>query len=228
MANHSKLWYLQRLRLLDVLSDSQKRTMERLTRMTEVKRRQRIYLPGDSSDQIFLLKAGVVKIAALGVEGREIILAFLYPGDVFGELAVVDENPRDHLAEAYEDSVICAVDRDVFLRMMRETPELGYQVTKLMGFRLRTFRSRLEELLYRSAHARVAHTLVDLATQRGVPDAEGVVIPLRLSQRDIANLVGLTRETVNFVLKDFRLQGLIETDRRSIRIKRPDALQEVR
>ncbi len=228
MATHTKLWYLQSLRLLDALSDAQKRTMEKVTRMTEVKRRQRIYLAGDPSDQIFLLKAGVVKIAALGPEGREIILAFLYPGDVFGELAVVDEHPRDHLAEAYEDSVICAVNKDVFLQMMRESPELGYQVTKLMGFRLRTFRSRVEELLYKSAHARVAHTLIDLATQHGISDAEGVVIPLRLSQRDIANLVGLTRETVNFILKDFRLQGLIETDRRRIRIKQPDALQEVR
>lgn len=228
MATHTKLWYLQRLKLLDTLSDHQKQTVEKLTRMSEVKRRQRIYLPGDPSDQIFVLKAGVVKIATLGPEGREIILAFLYPGDVFGELAIVDDSPRDHLAEAYEDAVICAVDRDLFRQLMRDCPELGYQITKLMGFRLKTFRSRVEELLYRSAHARVAHTLLDLATQHGIADAQGIVIPLRLSQRDIANLVGLTRETVNFILRDFRQKNIIETDRRSIRLKDTAALQAVR
>ena len=66
-----------------------------------------------------------------------------------------------------------------------------------------------------------------LAAQHGVGDAEDVVIPLRLSQRDIANLVGLTRETVNSGLKDFRQRGLIETDRRSIRVKEPEGLQAV-
>ncbi|MDP7479487.1 MAG: Crp/Fnr family transcriptional regulator [Vicinamibacterales bacterium] len=169
-----------------------------------------------------------MKIAAVGPDGREIILAFLYPGDVFGELAVVDDHPRDHLAEAYEDAVVCAIDRALFLRIMRECSELGYQVTKLMGFRLRTFRNRVEELLYKSAHARVAHTLLDLAEQHSISDAQGVVIPLRLSQRDIANLVGLTRETVNFVLKDFRQQQLIETDRRRIRVKDRDGLSGIR
>ncbi|HAK54315.1 MAG TPA: hypothetical protein DCP38_02350 [Acidobacteria bacterium] len=228
MANHSKLWYLQRLRLLDVLDSSQKAVVEEASQMSEIRRRERIYLPGDPSDQIYLLKAGVVKIAVLGPDGREVILAFLYPGDVFGELAVVDDAPRDHYAEAYEDAVVCAIDRTLFLRMMRECPELGYQVTKLMGFRLRTFRSRVEELLYKSAHARVAHALLDLATQHGIGDAQGIMIPLRLSQRDIANLVGLTRETVNSVLKDFRQKLLIETDRRSIRVKDRKGLSGIR
>ncbi len=201
------------------------RAVREQTRMSEVRRRQRIYLPGDPSDQVFLLKAGVVKISAIGPSDRELILAFLSPGDVFGELAVVDDEPRDHLAEAYEDSVICAIDRDLFLTIVRESPELGYQVTKLMGFRLRRLRGRGEELLYKSAPARVAHVLLDLAEQHGVRDADGTVIPLRLSQSDLANLVGLTRETVNIILRDFRERQLLEVDRRSIRLKDTRALR---
>lgn len=228
MPAQTKLWYLQHFRLLDALGPSQMRTIEQMTRMSEVKRRQRIYLPGDPSDQIFLLKRGVVKIATLAPDGRELILAFLYPGDIFGELAVVDDSPRDHLAEAYEDAVICAMDRALFLQMIRESPELGYRVTKIMGLRLRTFKIRVEQLLYKSSHARVAHTLLDLADQYGVADAAGTLIPLRLSQRDLANLVGLTRETVNMVLQDFRQRGLLEADRRSIRIKNAGALRAVR
>jgi CRP/FNR family transcriptional regulator, cyclic AMP receptor protein len=228
MPIHTKLWYLERFRLLQALSDEQKRQVHQTTLMLELRRGDRAYLPGDPSDQIFLLKSGVIKIAALGPDGRESILAFLHPGDIFGELAVVDEHPRDHLAEAFEDAVICAMSRDLMLRLIQESPDLGYQITKIMGFRLRTFRSRVEELLCKSAAARVAQALLDLAEQHGIADIDGVLIPLRLSQGDLGKLVGLSRETVNGVLQDLRQRGLVEADRRSIRIRQPEALRTVR
>ena len=118
-----------------------------MTRMLEVKRGTRIYLPGDPSDQIFLLKSGVIKISMTTPDNRDVILALLHAGDIFGELAVVDDAPRDHVAEAYDDCVICAMSRDTILRVIHETPEIGFQITKLIGMRLRTFRSRIEELL---------------------------------------------------------------------------------
>lgn len=227
MAAHTKLWYLQRFRMLDALTDSQKRAVDKMTRMLEVPRGQRIYLAGDPSDQIFLLKAGVVKISTGGAEGQDTILAFLYPGDIFGELAIVDDAPRDHVAAAHEDAVLCALNRELLLEMVQQSPALGYRITKLMGLRLRRFRTRVEELLYKSAAARIAHTLLDLAADYGVRDSGGILIPLRLNQGDLGNLVGLARETVNIVLQDFRQRGLVEADRQSIRIKDPDRLRTV-
>ncbi len=218
MAAHSKVLYLERFRLLDAMTGPQKRTVEQMTRMFEVKRGQRIYMPGDPSDQIFLLKVGVVRISSILADAQETILALLYPGDVFGELAMVDDSPRDHVATAHEDVVLCALGRDLLLKMAAEAPSFGYQITKIMGLRLRRFRTRIEELLCKSAHARIAHTLLDLATDYGIPDSHGVLIPIRLNQADLGNLVGLARETVNIVLQDFRQRGLVEADRRSIRI----------
>ena len=156
--------------------------------MLEVKRGQRIYLEGDPSDQLFLLKVGVVKISTSG-DQQETILAFLYPGDIFGELAMIEDSPRDHLATAHEDVVLCALNRDLLVRMAQETPALGYQITKVMGLRLKRFRTRIEELLYKSAQARIAHTLLDLAADYGIPDNEGILVPLRLNQADLGNLV---------------------------------------
>lgn len=227
MAAHSKLWYLQRFRMLDALTDQQKRDVEKMARMLEIPRGQRIYLAGDPSDQIFLLKAGVVKITTGGAGGPNTILAFLYPGDVFGELAIVDDSPRDHVAMAHEDTVLCALNRDLLLQMVQQSPALGYQITKLMGLRLRRFRTRVEELLCKTAPARIAHTLLDLGADYGVRDDAGILIPLRLNQTDLGNLVGLARETVNIVLQDFRQQGLVEADRRRIRIKDPERLRAV-
>ena len=227
MAVHSKVWYLQHFHMLDALTEPQKRAIDNMTRMLEVPRGQRIYLAGDPSDQIFLLKVGVVKVSTGGADGQDTILAFLYPGDVFGELAIVDDSPRDHLTTAHEDTLLCALDRDLLLQMVQQSPTLGYQITKLMGLRLRRFRTRVEELLYKSAPARIAHTLLDLGSDYGVPDDAGILIPLRLNQGDLGNLVGLARETVNIVLQDFRHRGLVEADRRSLRIKDPDRLRRV-
>lgn len=198
--------------MLDALTDPQKRAVDKMTRMLEVPHGQRIYLAGDPSDQIFLLKVGVVKISTGGAEGQDTILAFLYPGDVFGELAIVDDSPRDHVATAHEDTLLCALNRDL-LQMVQQSPTLGYHITKLMGLRLRRFRTRVEELLCKSASARIAHTLLDLASNYGVRDDEGILIPLRLSQGDLGNLVGLARETVNIILQDFRQRGLVEANR---------------
>lgn len=227
MAAHSKLWYLQQFRLLDAMTDAQKRAVEKMTRMLEVKRGQRIYMPGDPSDQIFLLKAGVVRISNIGSDQQETILAFLYPGDIFGELAIIDDAPRDHLATAHEDVVLCSLSRDLLVEVAQETPALGYQITKIMGLRVRRFRTRVEELLCKSAHARIAHTLLDLAGDYGIPDDQGILIPLRLNQADLGNLVGLARETVNIVLQDFKQRGLVESGRRAIRIIDPARLRDV-
>ena len=199
----------------------------KMTRMLEVKRGQRIYLEGDPSDQLFLLKVGVVKISTSVSDQHETILAFLYPGDIFGELAMIEDSPRDHLATAHEDVVLCALSRDLLLRMAQETPALGYQITKVMGLRLKRFRTRIEELLYKSAQARIAHTLLDLASDYGIPDNESILVPLRLNQADLGNLLGLARETVNTVLQDFKQRGLVEAGRRNIRIIDPTRLRAV-
>jgi len=213
--------------MISALSDAQRRQLEKITRMLDVKRGTRIYLPGDPSDQIFLLKSGVIKISMTTPDHRDVILALLHPGDIFGELAMVDEAPRDHVAEAYDDCVICAMSRDTILRVIQETPEIGFQITKLIGLRLRTFKSRIEELLCKSAHARVAHALLELAERHGVPDTDGVLITLRLSQGDLGRLVGLSRETVNAILQEWREQNLLEMDRRSVRLRDPDRLRQM-
>lgn len=225
MAAHTKLWYFERFRMLDALNDQQRRHLEKATRMLEAKRGQRIYLAGDPSDQIFLIKSGIIKICMEAQDRREVILALLNSGDIFGELAVVDDAPRDHRAEAYADCVLCAMDRETILRLIREVPELGFQITKLIGLRLRTFRSRVEELLCKSAHARVAHALLELAGRHGIIDAGGILIPLRVSQRDLGRLVGLSRETVNGILHEWREQQLVDADRTSIRVHDPARLR---
>ena len=226
--NHSALWYFERFGFLQGLSEAQQRQLAEETRMLDVKRGQTVYLPGDPSEHVYLVKTGAVKIVGRAPEGSEVILAVLAPGDVFGELALGEEGPHGDRAEAIEDALLCEVPRGLLIRMVHEAPAFALHVTKLIGLRLRTLRTRVEELLGKSAPARLAHTLLDLSQQYGVHDEQGVLIPLRLSQADLGKLVGLTRETVNGILKSWRDQGLVEIDRRSIRLCDPERLRQVR
>jgi CRP-like cAMP-binding protein len=114
------------------------------------------------------------------------------------------------------------------MRMIQENPAFGLHVTKLIGLRLRTLRTRVEELLGKSAPARLAHTLLELGRHHGIRDNGGVLIPLRLSQGDLGKLVGLTRETVNGILQAWRDQGLVEMDRRCVRLRDSERLSRVR
>jgi CRP-like cAMP-binding protein len=114
------------------------------------------------------LQRGVVKISAFSDDGREIILALLKKGEVFGEEAVVEDAPRDHMAEAHEDALVCVITRPDFMEMLRTHPDMAFKVTKLIGFHLKTFRTRVEHLLFKGAPARLAQTLIDLAEDHGV------------------------------------------------------------
>ena len=227
LAQRTKLWYLKNINLFHGMSEEQMRMIEQRTVMRVVRRKEVLYLPGDAGDRIYLLKRGVVKISTLDDEGREIILALLRMGEVFGEEAALEDAPRDHMAEAYEDALVCTVTKQDFLEMLRNHPSLAFKVTKLIGFRLKTFRNRVENLLYKGAPARLAATLLELARDHGVPDAQGILLPLKLSQQDLANLIGVTRESVNLALSDFRKRGLIAIEGRTIRLLRPEALEAV-
>ncbi len=228
MAQRSKLWYLKNINLFQGMSREQMASIEGRTVMREVRRREVLYLPGDAGDRIFLLKRGVVKISGLFEDGRQVNLALLRKGEVFGEEAVLDDAPRDHMAEAHDDALICILTKTDFMEILQGHPGMAFKVTKLMGFRLKTFRNRVERLLFKGAPARLAQTLLELAEAHGVRDARGVVLPLRLSQRDLASLIGVTRESVNLALGEFRKQGLVELDGRTLRLLRPEALEAIR
>jgi CRP-like cAMP-binding protein len=118
--HHSPLWYFERFGLLDGLSEQQKQEVERHTRMVNVRRGQTVYLPGDPSDYVYVVKTGAVKIVGKAPEGGEVILALLTPGDIFGELALMgDDGPRDDRVEAVDDALLCEVPRSVLVRMIQ-------------------------------------------------------------------------------------------------------------
>jgi CRP-like cAMP-binding protein len=221
---YNKLWYLKHIRLFDGITPSEMQEMERITRMQEVKKRHPFYLPGDPSSNVYLLKQGRVKLANTGTSGKEITFEILEPGEIFGEMEVLEGSPRETAAEALDDTLICVIRREDFDRYLSAHPNVTVKLTKLIGLRLRKIQSRVEDLVFRDVPARLAHLLLELRKTDGVPEGAGTRLRVKLTHQEMANLIGCSRETVSTTLGLFRDQGLIGMEGRAITLLKPDSL----
>lgn len=225
--NQKKFWFLNRVKLFQDLSLEDAETLDGLMEVQRFKRKQVVFMPGDPSQQIFLIKSGLVKISKVTEEGKELTLMFLSHGELFGELAVFDSGPRNTMAEAYEDTLVCSMACDAFLQFMLARPQVGLQVTRLIAERRRKLENKIDNLLFRGAHARLAGLFLDLSHDFGVRDSRGIIINLKLTHRELANLIGSTRETVSFALIDLKKENVIETDGKRVVLLNVPALERI-
>lgn len=223
----NKLWYLKHIRLFDGISPSEMQEMEKITRMEEVKKRQPFYLPGDPSSNVYLLKRGRVKLANTAASGKEVTFDILEPGEVFGELEVLEGLPRETAAEALDDAMICVIRREDFDRYLAMHPNITVKLTKLIGLRLRRIQSRIEDLVFRDVPARLAHLLLELSKSDGAQEPRGIRIKAKLTHQEMANLIGCSRETVSATLGQFRDEGLLQLDGRTMTILDPKGLSRL-
>ena len=212
------IWFLKRCPLFEHLGADESRRLEAHSRMHTFPRRSVVYFPDDAGESVLLLTRGRVKILALTPDGREMIFAFIEPGELFGELAVLDPSPRSERAEAVEESCVLAVPREELLWLMGRRPDVALSVTKLIGLRLRRVENRLKNLVFRSIRERTVGVLLELLASHGCADGGRWEIGLRLSHQELANLIGATRETVTLTLGQLQRERLIEISRRRITV----------
>lgn len=225
--SQKKFWFLNRVRIFQDLSHDDAEHFESLFEVQRYRRKQAIYNLGDAGDRIFIIKSGLVKISKVTEEGKELTLNFFTVGDIFGELAVFDGSPRNALAEAYEDTIVCTIPSEEFMRFMLKHPLLSLNVTRLIAERRRKLENKIDNLLFKGAHARLAGLFLELAVDFGVKDSRGIIINLKLTHREMANLIGSTRETVSFALIDLKKQGVIEADGKRVILLALEALTQI-
>ncbi len=227
MAEKSKLWYLENFNLFKGLNPESMEKLNRITSMKEFPKSQPIYFANEPSDSIFFLKKGRVKLTRTSPDGKEMILALVNPGEVFGEMGFIDDGERTDYAIALDECLICAISKDDFRRFVEENPELNRRITKLIGFKLRKFSERIEELVFKDAQQRVISFLFSLAKNYGKHIGEEIVVKPFLTHQDIAELTACSRQTVNSILTDLREQGYIKFDRRKLIIQNKNKLEEL-
>ena len=212
----TKFWRLRRSELLSCLSDAEVREMGRLCRVRVVERGSMIFDVGDPSDRVFIVESGAVKLSRIAEDGREVNVAVLGPMDLFGELALGGEGSRMDAARSVEDSVVCGFECSALEDFLGEHPELAMRMTKLIAERLRRVEARIQDILSKDVRTRLAHTVARLAVKFGEETPDGTRIGMRLTQTDLAQLIGSTRETTSTIFNEFRRDGLVGNDGRYI------------
>jgi len=223
-----KIWYLKQINIFKELPEDELQEVNKIAIHKYLKKKEIIYLPGDLSDKVYLLKKGRVKVSRLSEDGREMTITILEPGEFFGESALyADQSTRSTLAEALDDALICSLYREEFEQMLKREPALALRVTKAIGLRRREIESRLEDMVFRSVPARLAHLLLKLANQYGKEKDTGLLIDVNLTHLEIANLIGSTRETTTTHLNNLKRSGLIDIRKRNIYVIDKAGLEEL-
>jgi len=216
----TKLWYLENFNILDSLSKKEMMRLGERTSMRNCHKNEIIYMPSDKSNTLYFLKKGKVKVSSISEDGREMIHTILGEGEIFGELAITDQQERGHVAETTEDALICSIGINEFEEFLQHNPSLNLSITKIIGFRLRKIQSRLETMWFKSAPDRIRYFIKDLSDEHGKSVGDEKVVSLNLTHQEIASLTATTRQTVTSTLNDLEKQGIIHYDRKRILIRR--------
>lgn len=221
-----RYWYLKRCDLFAQLDEAGIARLEQVSHIRTLERRSLIYLPNEASDSVLLLLSGRVRIYHLTGDGKEALLAFIDPGELFGELTLVGQQEREEFAETMERSQVLKIPRQQLLDLMQNQPEMTLRVTRLIGLRRQTIERRLKSLLFQSNRERLSHLLLELAERYGVEDAEGTALRVKFSHQELANLIGSTRETVTVILQELQREKLVQVRRRQLILRNPAALSQ--
>jgi len=220
MKNSPNLDFFKNFPLFEVLSTDE---MDQLLEMVELKKVSKfdyIFNVADTSNFVCFLIKGIVKIGSLSEDGREVIKSILHPMAMFGELSLVGENNRKDFAISMNEEIhYYALKTSDFQRLIAANPKLCVALMNYIGTRLREVESRLEDLVFKDARARIIDFIKESAQKRGRRVGFEMLFKHCLTQQDIANITGTSRQTVTSVLNELKRSDLIYFNRRSILIR---------
>jgi CRP/FNR family cyclic AMP-dependent transcriptional regulator len=204
---------LVRSPLFAQLSPAEVEKVAALLRRRRYRTGEPVFREGDPGTALYVVETGEVKIVLGGAEGKEVVLSLLGPGEFFGDLALLDGEPRSADAVATVPTQTFVLPREDFLRFLREVPSVAVNVLAALSRRLRRTDRLVHDAAFSDVRTRVTRLLVELAETRGEPVPGGVAIGPRLTQGDLASMVGATRESINKCLQYYVAQGLIRHER---------------
>jgi CRP/FNR family transcriptional regulator, cyclic AMP receptor protein len=216
---------LRRVVLFKSLTDEMLEGLATHLRRRTFRRDTILFHKDQAGDALYIVEAGRTRIFAPAEGGDELTVDVHGPGDVFGEMALLDGLPRSASAVTLEDSVLYTLGRDEFQMHLAAHPQLASALLELLSTRLRHVMEYAETLAFLDVYGRVAHALLTMAERYGVQD-DGLLINVDLTQTELASMVAATRERINRALAAFRAQGLIELRGKKYVILDPKRLRE--
>jgi CRP/FNR family transcriptional regulator len=215
---------LKKIELFKNLSDDELKELDPYLTRESVKKKKEIFTEGDQPEWFYIVSKGKVKITKLSQEGKEIILELISPTDIFGGVAVLRNFPYPANAVAMEDSEILKISRKNLMRLVDRFPNLMYCIALQLGDRMKSSYDSLKNIALERVEARIAALLLKLANKVGEETKEGLLIDMRLTKQDVADMVGTTVETSIRTFSKFKKQGLLSDADGKIIIKDRDGL----
>jgi CRP/FNR family cyclic AMP-dependent transcriptional regulator len=207
---------LRRVPLFSDLSEAEIARVAEVARERSYPKNSVILFEDDPGDALYVVVTGMVKVVLIGEDGREVILSVLKEGNFFGEMALIDDEPRSAHVIAMEDANLL----EDFHQRLKETPSIALGLLRTLSRRLREADEKIGGLVLLDVNGRVARLLLRMADEN-----DGVHITRRVTHHTIAQMVGSSRETVSRTMRDMVERGLIEVSRRMITIRNRAALQ---
>ena len=183
---------------------------------TTLRRGDVLFHEGDTGDKLYVVTEGKVKLGRSASDGRENLLAIMGPGQMFGELSLFDPGPRSATVTAVTDATFASLSHDDLLKWLDGRPQVARGLLSQLAGRLRKSNDVVADLVFSDVPGRVAKALLDLAGRFGRPVDEGLLVAHDLTQEELAQLVGASRETVNKALADFASRGWLRLEPRSV------------
>lgn len=200
------------------LSEEELLQLAQIARERRFDRNQVIFYEGDLGGSLYIIAKGTVKIVMMADDGREHILGLLHGGDFFGEISLIDGEPRSATAIAQEKVSIVMVSREDFIRLLRENPEMSLKIMVTLCERLRKTDKHVESLAFLSAPGRVAQVLLNWCDRHAEGISQNIVIPHKMTRQEFASIAGTSRETLTRVLMDLQDDGLIRLEKNEIHV----------
>jgi CRP-like cAMP-binding protein len=195
--------------------DAANALMESMT-ASRLERGDVLFREGDRGDRLYVIGEGKIKLGLTSIDGRENLLAILGPGEMFGELSLFDPGPRTATATAVAETQLIALGHEDLNTFLSGRPAVATTMLAALARRLRRTNEALSDLVFTDVPGRVAKALLDLSGRFGRPSEEGVLVAHDLTQEELAQLVGASRETVNKALADFATRGWIKLEARAV------------
>ncbi|PZR51659.1 Crp/Fnr family transcriptional regulator [Xylanimonas oleitrophica] len=191
----------------------------------ELSRGDVLFREGEPGDRLYVIAQGKIKLGRRSSDGRENLLSILGPGEMFGELSLFDPGPRTATASSVSDSLVYELRHQALVAWVNAHPKVATQLLGALARRLRRTNETLADLVFSDVPGRVAKALLDLSTRFGEPSDEGVRVAHDLTQEELAQLVGASRETVNKALADFAGRGWVRREGRAVVLLDMDRLE---
>lgn len=215
----STIWYITKFDLLKNLSKEEMCILERSMEIKVVKNKQLIHFPDRQEQFIYFLKKGSVKVICTDSNGIEIVQYTLKPGNIFGELQLLEINEgKNDQAIAIEDSLICFMKMETIKKIMQKSSNFSFTIHKLLGYHVLKLERKLELMIFKNCKTRIVDFLIDIAKEHGTLENDTYIIKNFLTKNDIAKLTGTTQETVNNTLKELQIHNMINYNKRQLEI----------